>query len=296
MSIINLSNPKTKRSYRVNGPTYETDRVWCGTCRDPEFGELFVKLLRYDPRSENAKEIRAAARKEADTMERAARCTTGIPRLYDHWDDRDGNAYVLVMQKMPGDTLREWLDKQMPIRPDKKTIRLHSLLLKQVAQTLLDIHNKIPGISHLDLKPQNVMIWFDNQEKHWKTAIIDFGTAAMDYSVRVGTYGYQSPEQRTRQNTIMGSGESKDVFSLGMMWYELLTGIQAENVYREFERDRNDPGGEWKSRPSFPPEIQATDTGKRYNRMFEKMTAFDPERRPALRDVVRVISGGGKRR
>ena len=296
MNTTTVTNPRTKRSYRVDEQIYETNRVWCGAGRDPELGELFVKLLRYDPQSDNANEIRAAARKEADTMERAARCTTGIPKLYDHWDDKKGNVYVLVMQKMPGRDLRKWLDKRMSSRPDEKTIRVRSLILKQVAQTLMDIHNKIPGISHLDLKPQNVMIWFDDQQKHWKTAIIDFGTAAMDYSVRVGTYGYQSPEQRSRQNTIMGSGESKDVFSLGMMWYELLTGIPAEDVYSEFERDRNNPGGEWKSRPSFPPEIQATDTGKRYNRMFEKMTAFDPDKRPTLRDVVHGISGGRKRR
>lgn len=295
MNTTTVINPKSKRSYQVKGPVYETDRVWCGTGRDPELGELFVKLLRYDPRSDNANEIRAAARREADTMERVARCTTGIPMLYDHWDDRSCNAYVLVMQKMPGITLRKWLDKRMPIRLDEKTVWLHSLILKQVAQILLDVHNKIPGISHLDLKPQNVMIWKD-QDKHWKVAIIDFGTAAMDYSVRVGTYGYQSPEQRTRQRTIMGTGESKDVFSLGMMWYELLTGIPAEEIYEEFCQDRDRPEGEWKSRPSFPAELQATETGKRYSRMFEKMTAFAPDRRPALRDVVRGISGGRKQR
>ena len=118
-------------------------------------------------------------------------------------------------------------------------------------------------------------------------AVIDFGTAALNYSVRVGTYGYQSPEQVSLQSTIMGSGEAKDVFSLGMMWYELLTGTPANELYRQFRIDTQEQ--RWLSRPSLPDQIRATAEGERYNRLFEKMTAFDPAKRPSLRDVVNNI-------
>lgn len=293
MNTINVTDPATKRSYQANGPLYETPRVWCGTGRDPEHGEIFVKLLRYE--GGDAAEIRTEARREADVMARAARCTSGIPKLYAHWDDRTANAYVLVMQKMPGTSLRKWLKKRTPVHSDEKTVWLHSLILRQVAQILLDIHDRIPGISHLDLKPENVMIW-RNQENHWQVALIDFGTAAMSYSVQVGTYGYQSPEQTTRYKTIMGTGESKDVFALGMMWYELLTGTPADTLYGEFFANYDDPEAGWESRPSLPAQIQATDMGKRYNRLFEKMTAYDPAKRPALRDVVKGINARRKQR
>lgn len=293
MNTINVTNPATKHSYQVQGPTYETPRGWCGTGRDPEHGEIFVKLLRYE--GGNATEIRAEARREADAMERAARCTSGTPRLYDHWDDRSANAYILVMQKLPGVSLRKWLKKRTPVRTDEKTIWLHSLILRQVAQILLDIHDQIPGISHLDLKPENVMIW-QNQENHWQVGLIDFGTAAMNYSVQVGTYGYQSPEQMTRYMTIMGTGESKDVFALGMMWYELLTGIPADTLYGEFCLNYDDPAAGWESRPALSPQILATGMGKRYNRLLEKMTAHDPAKRPALRDVVNGIYTRRKQR
>lgn len=286
MNSVTVCDPASKRSYQAGGPVYETDDVWCGSGRDPQLGEIFVKLLRYEPRTDKAKMIRSQARQEAETMLRAARCTSGVPKLYAHWDDQAHNAYVLVMQKMPGVTLRRWLQKRSPVRADEKTLWLHTLILRQVAQILMEIHNQIPGISHRDLKPENVMIWY-NQEKRWQVAVIDFGTAALNYSVRVGTYGYQSPEQVSLQSTIMGSGEAKDVFSLGMMWYELLTGTPANELYRQFRIDTQEQ--RWLSRPSLPDQIRATAEGERYNRLFEKMTAFDPAKRPSLRDVVNNI-------
>ena len=287
MNMTSVCNPATKRTYSVSGPVYEGNNVWCGTGRDPELGEIFVKLLQYMPGARNAEEIRRLGRREAETMERVARCTAGVPRLYDHWDDRSRNAYVLVMQKMPGVTLRRWLEDRKPVRPDGKTVWLHSLILRQVAQILLDIHNKIPGISHRDIKPENVMIWLD-QNKHWQVGLIDFGTAALNYSVAVGTYGYQPPEQMTLESTIMGSGEAKDVFALGMMWYELLTGTPADALYGAFLFDFENRC--WEARPSFPPELLATEQGSRYGRLFEKMTSYDPGKRPALRDVVNRIT------
>lgn len=286
MNTVSISNQKTRRTYQVSGPVYEGNNVWCGTGRDSERGEIFVKLLQYTPGAHNAEEIRRLGKREAETMERAARCTAGVPRLYDHWDDRSRNAYVLVMQKFPGTTLRRWMEKRLPVGSDEKTVWLRSLILRQVAQILLEIHNKIPGISHRDIKPENVMIWLD-EKKQWKVGLIDFGTAALNYSVAVGTYGYQSPEQMTLESTIMGTGEAKDVFALGMMWYELLTGTPADALYGEFLFDFDNRC--WENRPSFPPEILATEMGSRYGRLFEKMTAFDPGKRPALRDVVNRI-------
>lgn len=292
MNQITVNNPATKRSYTLSGPVYESEAVWCGTGTDPELGEIFVKLLRYDPKG-NAPKIRELGRREADTMARAARCTGGVPKLYAHWDDRANSAYVLVMQKMPGITLRKWLSKGANAPVDGKSVWLRSLILRQIAQILLDIHNKIPGLSHRDIKPENVMIWKD-ANNHYQVALIDFGTAALNYSVNVGTYGYQSPEQQTLEGTIMGTGQAKDVFALGMMWYELLTNRAADELYADFIMDFDQPG--WAERPSLPPQIRATENGEHYNRLFTKMTAYDPAKRPGLRDVVNGIIVRRKRK
>ena len=66
MNSVTVCDPASKRSYQAGGPVYETDDVWCGSGRDPQLGEIFVKLLRYEPRTDKAKMIRSQARQEAE--------------------------------------------------------------------------------------------------------------------------------------------------------------------------------------------------------------------------------------
>lgn len=287
MQKITVTDKSTRKSYQVTGPVYETPHVWCGTGRDPELGDIFVKILRYDPNTKEGKEQHRLAKREAEVMLKAAECTKGIPKLYAHWDEPAQGRYVIVMQKMPGIPLRSWLEKRLPLQIDEKTVWLHSLILRQVAQILLEIHKKIPGISHRDVKPENIMIWL-NAKHQWEVALIDFGTAALDYSVDVGTTGYQPPEQISLQDTYIGSGEAKDVFALGIMWYELLTGTRAYELMFDFYTDYDNRC--WESRPSLPSEVIQTENGKRYSILFEKMTEYDPARRPSLQDIVNRIA------
>ena len=287
MRQITVINRASGRSYCFTGPIYETPTVWCGTGKDPQLGDLFVKILRYDRSTPEGQERQRIARQEAQVMLRVSQCTDRVPKLYDHWDDRSAGSYVLVMQKMPGTDLRRWLKNRPAHKINDQTVWLHSLLLRQTAQILQDIHKKIPGISHRDLKPENIMVWKDEQ-KHWQVGLVDFGTAALHYSVQVGTEGYQAPEQITLQDTIMGTGEAKDVFSLGIIWYELLTLTPVDDLLYEFYPDYDNR--RWESRPVFPPELLATRNGKRYAALFEKMTDYDPSRRPTLRDVVNKLA------
>ena len=290
MNTVLLNNHQNGHTYRADGPVYETDQVWCGTGQDEQGRPLFFKLIRYGHLSpENKKQVLKAAEREAETMIRVRRCTDRTPELYDSWDDPQQNAYVLVMQKLPGITLRRWMQTR-PLDPNdpryETAIWVRSLILRQVAQILRSIHIKIPGINHLDLKPENVMIWQDESKK-WQVGLIDFGTAALDHTLLTGTFGYQSPERISRMGTVMGSGEAKDVFSLGVLWYELLTGCPQEDLAMLFLPSLNAP--EWEVCPQLPESILSGKSGNQYRWLFEKMIAFLPATRPHLEEVIRYI-------
>ena len=92
-------------------------------------------------------------------------------------------------------------------------------LISQVAEALVEAHGQ--GVIHRDLKPSNVMI-----DTHGRVKLVDFGVAAIrdmqklaERGLMVGTIGYMSPEQ------ILGNAvdERSDLFSLGIIFYEMVT-------------------------------------------------------------------------
>jgi eukaryotic-like serine/threonine-protein kinase len=125
-------------------------------------------------------------------------------------------AYI-VSDFVDGTSLTQW--RQDEPRSWKDIARLVAL----VAQTLQHAHDE--GIVHLDLKPGNIMI--DRDGRH---CVMDFGLARklsenwrhlVDGTV-MGTPAYMPPEQALGEAHRIG--ESSDVYSLGVILYELLTG------------------------------------------------------------------------
>ena len=289
MSTICITNPITKKSYTAQVPVHETGLVWCGIGQDEEQNSIFIKLIRYGNAFPNQKQALKDAQEEAKILLNTSRCTDRVPRLLDHWNDKAHQTYVLVMEKMQGITLRQWMKKR-PLRPQDPgypaALRVRCQILKQVAHILQTIHAKSPGISHLDLKPENIMIWLD-QNHIWQVGLVDFGTAALDHTLGTGTDGYQAPERLTRGKTIMGSDESKDVFSLGLLWYELLTNVPQEELSGLFLQAWG--ASHWEERPTLPPQVLAVRHGNDYQELFEKMTAFNPDKRPRLERVIKDI-------
>ena len=126
-------------------------------------------------------------------------------------------SYYLVMEYVDGEDLRTIIDHLAPIPP-----HIAALIALSIARGLEYTHAH--NIIHRDIKPSNVLVGYEGNVK-----LIDFGIARDDLSTRltitgmiVGTPAYMSPEQANGDNLTPKS----DLFSLGILLYEMLTGIK----------------------------------------------------------------------
>lgn len=180
--------------------------------------EVSVKLLRLDLRDDPQTKKR---------FQREALAATQLndPNIVGVYDvgENHGMQYM-VMQYVGGMDLKKYIAQNYPI-PLPQVINI----MEQVLSAVESAHEH--GIIHRDLKPQNILI---DQNKNIK--ITDFGiaTASFDNSLTqtntlVGSVHYLSPEQAR------GSVATKrsDIYSLGIILYELLTGtvpFEGENA------------------------------------------------------------------
>ena len=132
------------------------------------------------------------------------------------------NQPYMVMELLSGPSLKEEIDLEAPMPPDRV-----AAILGPVASALQLAHDR--GITHRDLKPANIVAHrYESGERVYK--VIDFGLAAMkatgdqarltDPAFFLGTLAYAAPEQ-------MRGGEitpATDIYALGVIAYEMLTG------------------------------------------------------------------------
>ena len=127
----------------------------------------------------------------------------------------DSDKKYIVVEYIDGITLKEYIENRKVLTP-QETIRFTKTILNAVG------HAHDNGIIHRDLKPQNVMILRDGTLK-----LMDFGIARLSTASQktmtdkaIGSVHYISPEQvRGRES----DGRS-DIYSIGVMMYEMLTG------------------------------------------------------------------------
>lgn len=134
-----------------------------------------------------------------------------IVAVYDvsHNDD----AEYIVMELVEGITLKQYMDKRGAISWKEA---LH--FTKQITKALSHAHSR--GIIHRDIKPQNIMLLKDGTIK-----VADFGIAALENEAQehgeaIGSIHYIAPEQARGECPDARS----DIYSLGVVMYEMLTG------------------------------------------------------------------------
>src|SRR5918994_942712 len=137
----------------------------------------------------------------------------GIANVFDYGEE-EGSAY-LVMELVPGEALSTILEREGALSTDKTLD-----IVAQTSAALQAAH--AAGLVHRDIKPGNLLITPDGRVK-----ITDFGIARIADQVPLtqtgqvmGTAQYLAPEQATGQ-TATGSS---DIYSLGVIGYECLTG------------------------------------------------------------------------
>ena len=186
-----------------------------------------------------------------------------VVNVFDQGQDND-SAY-LVMEYLPGITLRDLLQEYGSLTPEQ-TIDITEAVLSGLAAA----HKA--GIVHRDLKPENVLLADDGRIK-----IGDFGLAraasanTATGAALLGTIAYLSPELVTR-----GIADTRsDIYAVGIMMYEMLTGEQpfkGEQPMQIAYQHANDtvPTPSTKN-PKVPAEL---------DELVLWATARDPEERP----------------
>ncbi len=146
--------------------------------------------------------------------------------------EEQGDLY-LVFEFVPGKNLGDYLKANGQLTP-VKAIAIINSVLEAIA------HAHAAGIIHRDLKPNNILIDSDGMPR-----VMDFGIAAHvearsnDAEAFMGTPAYMAPEYIDRRE----HSERSDVFSAGLVLYELLTGqraVQGENIHEVMNRVANE--------------------------------------------------------
>lgn len=136
-----------------------------------------------------------------------------IPKLVDFIDMHEQEQLYIIMEFIEGRSLEHYIYSEIGLIPEVKALPMFLDILDTVAY----LHNN--GILHLDIKSNNIMIIPDGNIK-----LIDLGIASRmsdaSDSTGFGTPAYMPPEQSEKGLC----GKYTDIFSLGIMLFEMLTG------------------------------------------------------------------------
>lgn len=179
--------------------------------------------------------------------------TLDHPAIMKVFADPGRSGIFMVMEWVDGRLLREIMRESGKFTPERAT-----RITIGIAEALDYIHSH--GVVHRDLKPENVMVAPDDSVK-----LIDFGIAGQEGARRLtfaklsnlmGTPDYISPEQVKGKR---GDGRS-DIYALGVMLYEMLTGqvpFRGPNAFAIMnDRLLNNPIPPRELRPDITPQLQ----------------------------------------
>ena len=249
--------------------------------RDPRLGrEVAIKVLPTAVAGD-------AARLERFATEARAAAALNHPNILAVHDVSAEGAPFVVFELLEGETLRERAGQVSPRQAVDYAV--------QIARGLAAAHDR--GVTHRDLKPDNVFVTRDGQVK-----ILDFGLARLAEppaasalsaaptreqttpGTIIGTTGYMAPEQVRG----MPADHRADIFALGVLLYEMLTGQRAFHRHSTAETQaavlRDDP----------PPAPPGRPVAPALDRLVRRCLAKRPEDRfQSARDVVFALEAVG---
>lgn len=203
-----------------------------------------------------------------------------IVNIYDIGQDKD--IHYLVMENIRGENLNEMIKREGVLPP---TTALEIAI--QICEALVVAHRN--NIVHCDIKPHNILITKDSR----RVKVTDFGIARAVNSATlaqtetvIGTAHYFSPEQ-ARGETI---NASSDLYSLGVVLYEMLTGqvpFRGDSPITVALKHINEE--------PLPPSSLNESLPKRIDKLVLKVLAKDPTKRFAdASEMLRALQGLNK--
>ena len=204
-----------------------------------------------------------------------------IVRIFDIGDE-EGLPFI-VTQYVEGGSVAELLDSTAGPLAIPEAIRI----AEEICEALDHAHSQ--GIVHRDVKPSNVLLTPSRRVR-----LCDFGLAASgddsqltDSGVALGTASYMSPEQAMGKDV----GSASDLYSLGILLYELVTGIppfRGDNALAVISQHLNAvPERPSRRNPDVPDALEAL-----LVRLLEKLPSSRPPSARAVLDGLRRVRVG----
>ncbi|HET9864596.1 MAG TPA: protein kinase [Steroidobacteraceae bacterium] len=223
--------------------------------RGPDKQQVVLKILK----SEGSGDSDLLARFVQEYFAASSIDSPYVAKVFEHGFS-ESHAYI-VMEYFPAGDLRARVARERPSTEES------FIIIGSILAALTSVHEA--GIIHRDLKPANVMFRDDGT-----IALVDFGSARRDADpvartlagVVIGTPYYLSPEQALGGT----ADERSDLYSVGVMLYELLTGQRmyaAGSLVALFEMHKTAPI------PKLPENLA------RHQRFLERLVAKKPEDR-----------------
>ena len=271
----------------IDVPGYEVlERVGSGgmasvfRARRRADGKIVALKLPMEQYVADAKFIRRFHR-EAEVAQRLDH--GNIVRTFEHGSH--GAKHFMAMEFVDGRSLESYIEAR------ELGIEQAADIMKYVASALQHIHDA--GIIHRDIKPANIMVLKGGVASTGRlepnaVKLMDFGIAGGKVlsrltmtGARVGTPVYMSPEQARG----LKIDHRSDIYSLGLVFYELLTGETAfKGGYEAIVHQQI-------FQTPAPPRQLNLKVGRALDDLVMRMLAKDPDERPPLSEVIEFLDG-----
>jgi serine/threonine-protein kinase len=250
--------------------------------------EVALKILR----EEYADDEEFVERFRSEAQSAASLNHPHIVAVYDWGRSEDGTTYYMTMEYVPGGTLKDRILTD-GILPPQTAAEVAS----QIAEALEAAHKH--DVVHRDIKPHNILLTASGDVK-----VADFGiaraassTTTTQRDLLLGTAHYMSPEQAMGEPV----GPQSDLYSLGVVFYEMLTGKLPYDVDTSA-----DVGTVRGSEAIQPPKQVEPEISEKINAVVVRLLAQDPadrygsarelvEELRRVRNVLLVASAEGER-